>query len=103
MVTAAALLTDIRAKIKPHVTMPDTLFGFIVDNATYAIDVKGGVPTISAVSYIPQTRACTVRMDSATLLGIVSGSVNPTMAYMGGKLKVDGDMNAARKIGDLFA
>lgn len=34
-----------------------------------------------------------------TFQGILSGSVNPAMAFMTGKLKLDGDMGTAMKLG----
>lgn len=34
-----------------------------------------------------------------TFQGILSGSVNPAMAFMSGKLKLDGDMGTAMRLG----
>lgn len=42
---------------------------------------------------------CTMTADADTFAGILSGDVNPTAAFMGGKLTVDGDMAAAMKLG----
>ena len=38
---------------------------------------------------------CVLRADADTFQGILSGDVNPTMAFMTGRLKVDGDMGKA--------
>ncbi|MEO0344509.1 MAG: SCP2 sterol-binding domain-containing protein [Pseudomonadota bacterium] len=46
---------------------------------------------------------CTMTMSSETLMGMLDGSVNPTAAFMGGQLKVDGDMSVAMKLGTLLA
>lgn len=35
--------------------------------------------------------------------GLIDGSLNPQMAFMMGKLKIDGDMALALKLGDLFS
>ncbi len=37
----------------------------------------------------------TLCADAQTFQGILEGDVNPTVAYMSGKLKVDGDMSLA--------
>lgn len=41
---------------------------------------------------------CTLTADEDTFRGILDGSVNPTGAFMSGKLKVDGDMGTAMKL-----
>lgn len=42
---------------------------------------------------------CTMTADADTFQGILSGDVNPTAAFMTGKLSVDGDMGAAMRLG----
>lgn len=42
---------------------------------------------------------CTMTADAETFRGILDGDVNPTAAFMTGKLKVDGDMSQAMKLG----
>lgn len=44
----------------------------------------------------------TVAADSADLIKIYNGELDGTQAFMGGRLKVTGDMSAAMKIVDLF-
>ena len=44
----------------------------------------------------------TLSADADTFQGILSGDVNPTSAFMTGKLSVDGDMGAAMKLGSLL-
>lgn len=46
---------------------------------------------------------CTMTADADTLQGMLDGSVNPTAAFMGGQLSVDGDMSVAMKLGALLA
>lgn len=41
----------------------------------------------------------TLSADAETFQGILSGDVNPTMAFMQGKLSVDGDMGLAMQLG----
>ena len=46
---------------------------------------------------------CTLSADADTFQSIMDGSLNPTAAFMTGKLSVDGDMGAAMKLGAMLA
>ncbi|WP_069300760.1 SCP2 sterol-binding domain-containing protein [Neptunicoccus sediminis] len=46
---------------------------------------------------------CTLTADAETFVGMMDGDVNPTSAFMTGKLAVDGDMGVAMKLGALLA
>ena len=45
----------------------------------------------------------TLTADADLFQDILSGDVNPTSAFMSGKLKVDGDMGMAMKLGSILA
>ena len=45
---------------------------------------------------------CTITSSQETFERIVDGALNPTSAYMTGKLKIKGDMGAAMKLQKLF-
>ena len=45
----------------------------------------------------------TLSADSETLQAIVTGELNPTAAFMSGKLSVDGDMGMAMKLASVLA
>lgn len=45
---------------------------------------------------------CVLTADAETFQGILAGDVNPTTAFMTGRLKVDGDMGLAMKLGSLL-
>ena len=47
--------------------------------------------------------ACTMTADAETFQGMLSGDVNPTTAFMTGKLSVDGDMGQAMKLGAVLS
>ena len=47
--------------------------------------------------------ACTMSASAETLQGMLEGDVNPTAAFMSGKLTVDGDMSMALKLGAVLA
>jgi putative sterol carrier protein len=41
-------------------------------------------------------------MDSDDYVKMMSGELNPMMAFMSGKVKVDGDLNSVMKMQSLF-
>jgi putative sterol carrier protein len=45
----------------------------------------------------------TLTADVDTFQSILQGDMNPTSAYMSGRLKLDGDMGAAMKLASLLA
>ncbi len=47
--------------------------------------------------------ACTLTADPETFQAMMDGSLNPTSAFMTGKLTVDGDMGIAMRLGSLLA
>ena len=46
---------------------------------------------------------CTLTADADTFQAMMEGNLNPTAAFMTGKLSVDGDMGVAMKLGALLA
>ncbi len=46
---------------------------------------------------------CTMTADTETFQAIMDGDINPTSAFMTGKLKIDGDMGMAMKLGALLS
>jgi len=46
---------------------------------------------------------CVLTADAETFQGMLEGEINPTAAFMSGRLKVDGDMGLAMKLGSLLA
>ena len=45
---------------------------------------------------------CTIRLSLEDLEDLVSGELNPTMAFMSGKIKVEGDMSVAMALSQLL-
>ena len=79
-------------------------------NNTYVFDIDGaGKWTVAVddgrvnVSDGASADAdCTITSSAESFERIVAGELNPTSAYMTGKLKVKGDMGAALKLQKLF-
>lgn len=73
---------------------------FDIDGAgRWRVDVEGGSARVTEGA---ADGACTISTSEETFERIVSGELNPTQAYMSGKLKVAGDMGAALKLQNLF-
>lgn len=46
---------------------------------------------------------CTVSVELSDLNEMLKGELNPMQAFMGGKMKIDGDMSVAMKLQSLFS
>lgn len=73
-------------------------------SAKFDIGGVGAVVIDSAGARISDEEAdVTLSADADVLQGILSGTENPTSAFMTGKLKVDGDMGLAMKLASFMA
>lgn len=77
---------------------------------TLKLDLKGdgvifldATQTPNVVSNDDAPADTTVSVSLADFKGIVSGAIDPTMAFMTGKLKVAGDMGAVMKLQPILA
>jgi len=62
-----------------------------------------GATTPPTVSNNDSDADVTLIISEENFEGLMDGSLNPQMAFMTGKLKIDGDMALALKLGDLFS
>ncbi len=77
----------------------DASVKFVTDEGVIVIDAKQ-VPNVVSNEDAPAD--CTLEISTNDALDMLSGSLNPMMAYMNGKLKIDGDMGVAMKIAQTF-
>jgi predicted lipid carrier protein YhbT len=93
-----------RLKSKPDlVTKINAVYQFNISGAAggqWAVDcaTPGGAVTEGP----SQSARCTVNCTDADFLSIVNGKLNPQMAFMMGKLKIQGDMGLALKLAQLL-
>ncbi|MEE4677059.1 SCP2 sterol-binding domain-containing protein [Pseudomonas alliivorans] len=80
----------------------DLVFGFHItdEEKDYALIVKDSTCDLQEGKN-PDANV-TLVMDSDTLKGIVSGETDGMQAFMGGKLRAEGDMMLAMKLSELF-
>jgi hypothetical protein len=77
-------------------------------NAVYQFNVtgpEGGAWTVDCTAPggkvtqgVDPGARCTVNITDRDLLGIITGKVNPQMAFLSGKLRIQGDMGLAMKL-----
>ena len=77
-------------------------------NSTYEFNITGDGGGVWTVDLTKEpgivtpgstgTAKCTVTCASGDFMNIVSGKMNPQMAFMSGKLKIKGDMALAMKL-----
>ncbi len=61
-----------------------------------------GTGTPAVIDNAAREADTVMRLSLANLEALVAGALNPTMAYMTGKLKIQGSMGVALKIGQLL-
>lgn len=78
-------------------------------NNSYFFDIEGAGQWVVAVNdgAVEVTEGAgeadtTIETSEENFLAITRGELNPTTAYMTGKLKIKGDMGAAMKLQKLF-
>ena len=80
----------------------DSLFGYdIKDEGKWKLTVKDNKMTIEKTDDLTGCIA-TMKADGETFVGVNTGNVDATNAFMGGRVIVDGDMGAFGKTGKLF-
>lgn len=79
----------------------DLVFQFnIEDGENYYLVVNDG--TCAAHAGESDGPNVVLTMDTATLAGVMSGETDGMQAFMAGKLRAEGDMMLALKLGELF-
>jgi putative sterol carrier protein len=89
---------DIAEKLKPQVASSGFDRSVKFDTgADGVILIDGG-----AVSTADGPADCTITLSLDDLESMIAGELNPTTAFMTGKLKVDGDMSVAMQLSQLI-
>jgi len=79
----------------------DLVFGFRIDESEhFSLIVKDGTCELKEGEN-PDANV-TLVTDGETMKGIVSGETDGMQAFMGGKLRAEGDMMLAMKLSELF-
>ncbi len=91
-----------RASTRPRLAGIDQTFRFEIEGeGTWHVAVRDGKVTVTEGGEAPAD--ATIATSGDVFERIVSGEQNPAMAYMSGKVKVDGDLGAVMKLQRLFS
>jgi putative sterol carrier protein len=81
-------------------------------NAVYQVNLSGAEPgsyylaindgQLETAEGTHDSPNITINMASNDFVAMTNGQLNPTMAYMSGKLKIAGDMGLAMKMQNIF-
>ncbi|AUM73707.1 SCP2 sterol-binding domain-containing protein [Paracoccus jeotgali] len=82
----------------------EKLGGFADGTAKFVIKDEGSIMVDSEGARAGDEEAdVTLTASRETFEGLLDGSVNPTMAYMSGKLGIDGNIGLAMKLGSALS
>jgi putative sterol carrier protein len=70
------------------------------DGGTYNVKIKDQACEVSEGA--AESANITITMAASDYLDMINGKLNPQMAFMGGKLKIKGDMSLALKMQQIF-
>jgi putative sterol carrier protein len=90
---------ELRAKAAAAPPLGHTVQFDLGGDGTIYWDGTGAVPIVSNEQHDAE---CTIVISLADLEAMASGALDGTMAYMSGKLKIQGSMGVAMKIGQVI-
>jgi len=96
----AAYTNSVREKVGDDSGLDATIkFAFKDDGGFLYLDGKS---TPNSVSNEDKEAQCTVVVSLEDFGALVRKELDPMVAFMGGKIKIEGDMGVAMKLGRLF-
>lgn len=88
---------------KAVVTLNEKIDGGFDGVAKFVIEDEGAIIVDSAGAHAGDTEAeVTLIASLETFRGMMEGDLNPTAAFMTGKLKIEGDMGKAMQLAQIF-
>ncbi|MEM6632614.1 MAG: SCP2 sterol-binding domain-containing protein [Bacteroidota bacterium] len=96
-------LEEIITEVQQKASTIDPL-GYVVkfvfeDESSFFLDGKGDANTVAKEGTDPDT---TIKVKQKSFLNLIRGKLDPTIAFMSGRIKVDGKLGVALKLQDLF-
>jgi len=77
--------------------------GGIKNSVKFVIENEGSLIIDQSGARVSDEDAeCTVTANAETFLGLRDGTINPTTAYMTGKVRIDGNLAAAMQLGPVL-
>ncbi len=96
-------LEDIMNTVKAKAETVEPL-GYIVkvvfeDESAFYLDGSGDSNVVTTEDREPDT---TIKMKQKSFMNLIHGKLDPTIAFMSGRIKVSGNMGVALKLQSLF-
>ncbi|PCI62581.1 MAG: sterol-binding protein [Kordiimonadales bacterium] len=98
--TLEEMTTEMRTRVGAHSPLAAIIKFDFGDDGVIRIDGKAS-PTV--VDNADSEADCTVKVTKANFIEIAGGNMNAQMAFMTGKLRVEGDMSLAMQLGSLLS
>ena len=93
------ITNEIRSRVGAHSPLSAIVKFDFGDNGVIRVDGKAS-PTV--VDNENSAADCTVKVAMDDFVKIAEGDLNPQMAFMTGKLRVEGDMSLAMQLGSIL-
>ena len=74
-----------------------------LNSGNWFLDLKNGEGSVGAAESSEVEADTVMKSTSSDLVAMFTGKLSPTMAFMGGKLKISGNIGAAMKLEKLMA
>jgi putative sterol carrier protein len=94
------ITTEMRERIGAHSPLSAIIKFDFGEDGVVRVDGKAS-PTV--VDNEDSDADCTVKVSMDNFVQIASGDLNPQMAFMTGKLRVEGDMSLAMQLGSILS
>lgn len=91
-------LESILGSIQKRAASADPLGSTLKFKLGDQIILLDGTGAANVVTSEDKEADCTVSVSMEDMQALMSGDLNPMMAFMGGKIKVEGDMGVAMKL-----
>jgi len=98
--TLEKITEEMRGRVGSHSPLSAIIKFDFGDDGIVRIDGKAS-PTV--IDNDDSEADCTVKVTMDNFIQIAEGNLNPQMAFMTGKLRVEGDMSLAMQLGSILS
>ncbi len=95
----ATITQEIKNKVGAHSALEAVIKFDFSDDGVIHID---GTVSPTSITNEDKDADCTVKISISDFVKLAAGELNPQMAFMMGKLRVEGDMSLALQLGTIL-